>query len=243
MIQVIARAFRIMEELSLDGEVSLEALVRVSGLNKGTLCNILRSLIELGCVRRTRAGHYQLGGKLRELAEDNGIPPETLAKMRAAAEALAAETGESGVIGVLRRGRVAIAAQAQCQRSLMVNTREVYAALSLYGSVTGRVLFACLAPEERARLLRAVGCPGPAWGGADSPAAVEQLCAAVRAERLSVMENPEAGIIAFAVPAAWGTRTVSLGLTMPLYRCAPPERERILCCLRENADRLAAALA
>ena len=47
MIQVIGRVFAILEELSLDGEVSLESLARITGLNKGTLCNILRTLIEL----------------------------------------------------------------------------------------------------------------------------------------------------------------------------------------------------
>ena len=48
MIQVIERVFRLLEELSLDGEVSLDSLARISALNRGTLCNILRSLIELG---------------------------------------------------------------------------------------------------------------------------------------------------------------------------------------------------
>ena len=57
MIQVIGRVFAILEELSLDGEVSLDSLAGITGLNKGTLCNILRTLIELGYIRRSRRQH------------------------------------------------------------------------------------------------------------------------------------------------------------------------------------------
>lgn len=242
MIQVIERAFRIMEELGLDGEVSLEALARCTQLNKGTLCNILRALIELGYVRRTREGHYQLTGKIRELAVDNGIPPEDLEKMRSAVSALAAATGESGVIGVLRRTQVAIAAQAQYQRSLMVNPREVYGGLSLFGSVTGRILVAFLSPEERETLCRQTGFPGPRWDNAETSEDMEKVCAVIRSRKLSVMENTETGIIAFAVPVPWRGRTVSLGLTMPLFRCPAAEKKRIPKLLREQADTLTAAL-
>lgn len=37
MIQVIGRVFAILEELSLDGEVSLESLARITGLNGDAL--------------------------------------------------------------------------------------------------------------------------------------------------------------------------------------------------------------
>ena len=37
MIQVIGRVFAILEELSLDGEVSLETLANLTGLNRGKL--------------------------------------------------------------------------------------------------------------------------------------------------------------------------------------------------------------
>ncbi len=235
MIQVIERAFRIMEELSLDGEVSLEALARISKLNKGTLCNILRSLIELGYARRIREGHYQLSDKIKELAQGNNIAPADLEKMRDCVASLAEKTGESGVIGVLRHTRVAIAAQSQYQRSLMVNTSEVYAGLSLFGSVTGRILFAYLDEKERAMLCRQVGFPGSQWGDADTAEQLEKLCAAIRSKRLAVMENPQTEIISFAVPVSWHKNIISLGLTMPLFRCTAAEKKRIVKTLEEHA--------
>ena len=242
MIQVIDRAFRIMEELSLDGEVSLEALARVSKLNKGTLCNILRSLIELGYARRTREGHYQLSEKIKELAQGNNILPADLEKMRECVNSLAESTGESGVIGILRHTRVAIAAQAQYQRSLMVNTAEVYAALSLYGSVSGRILFAALSADERANICRQTGFPGALWDGADTPEAVEALCSGIRRQGSVIMENPVSEIISFAAPVKWHDKTASLGLTMPLFRCSQAEKRRILAVLLEHAGALSAGL-
>ncbi len=242
MIQVIERVFRIMEELSLDGEVSLEALARISKLNKGTLCNILRSLIELGYARRTREGHYQLSDKIKELAQGNDISPAALEKMQNCVISLAEATGESGVIGILRHTKVAIAAQAQYQRSLMVNTHEIYAGLSLFGSVTGRILFAYVSPEERSLICRQTGFPGALWDDADSPEKVETVCAAVRSKKIAIMENPATEIISFAVPVTFGEKTISLGLTMPLFRCNTAERKRIVKILKEHAALLSSTL-
>jgi DNA-binding IclR family transcriptional regulator len=200
-------------------------------------------LIELGYARRTREGHYQLSDMIKELAQGNDIVPEDLEKMRECVNALAESTGESGVIGILRHTRVAIAAQAQYQRSLMVNTREVYAGLSLFGSVTGRILFAGISPEERAVICRQTGFPGALWGNADSAEAVEVLCAEIRAEEIAVMENPATEIISFAVPVTYREQTLSLGLTMPLFRCTVPERKRIVKLLKDHAAALSSQFA
>lgn len=242
MIQVIDRAFRIMEELSLDGEVSLESLARISKLNKGTLCNILRTLIELGYARRTREGHYQLTEKIKELSLGNNISGAELEKMRNCVASLAGEIGESGVLSLLRYTKVVIAAQAQYQRSLMVNTSEVYAGLSLYGSVSGRILIAFLSEQERMNICRQAGYPGAEWDGADDDVKLEKLCAAVRSKQLSVMENPTTEIISFAVPVKWHDRTLSLGLTMPLFRCQAAARRKITKTLKDHAAALSAEL-
>ena len=240
MIQVIGRVFQILEELSLDGEVSLEALCRVTSLNKGTLCNILRSMIEPGYVRRTRCGHYQLGENFRELALGGPFDFPALEQMRGAVRALADDTRESGVIATLRGTRVSILAQAQYQRSLMVNTLEIYAALSLYHSVSGRILLACLNPERRAHVVREEGMPGPQWNNIDSPEKLEAACAAIRRDGISVMENPSLEIVSFAVPVrtASGDNIVSMGLTVPLARCHAGDRKKVISLLRENAEKL-----
>ena len=149
MIQVIGRVFAILEELSLDGEVALDSLAGITGLNKGTLCNILRSLIELGYVRRSRGSHYVLTDRIRELAAPEIFTGEEQEKIRGTVRSLAEATGESGVLSILRGDRVSVVEQAQHQQPLMVNTGEIYAALSLYHSVSGRILLTGLTASQR----------------------------------------------------------------------------------------------
>ena len=226
MIQVIERVFRILEELSLDGEVSLEALARVTKLNKGTLCNILRSIIELGYIERTRGGYYRLSSQLSELCHDCGMDKAALDKMRETVTLLAESTGESGVISMLRSGKVSIIAQAQKKRILMINTHEVYAALSLFASVSGRILVAYLSADERSRLIRRTGLPGEEWDNISSMAELETACENIRSQQLCIMENKELEIIAFAVPVKWRDQVLAMGLTVPLLRCATTEKKR-----------------
>ena len=238
MIQVIGRVFGILEELSLDGEVSLDSLARITGLNKGTLCNILRSLIELGYVVRSRESHYALTEHFRELARTETFSAAELEWMRKIVVSLAEATGESGVLSVLRGDRVAVVTQAQHSRPLMINPVEIYAALSLYHSVSGRILVAHLSPERRSSLAGRLGFPGEQWDGIGSLPALEKACRKIRREALSVMKNPEQGIIAFAVPVTRQSGFMSLGLTMPLMRCSTEMRKRIPFLLREHAARL-----
>ncbi len=242
MIQVIGRVFTILEELSLDGEVSLDSLARITGLNKGTLCNILRSLIELGYVRRTRGSHYELTARFAELATPENRSAAEIELFNQTVISLANVTEESGVLAALRGGRVAVAAQAQYQRALMVNTVEIYAALSLYHSVSGRILISYLSETERAALCTQHGFPQEQWDDISTLEELEKACAKIRKDALSVMKNSREGIIAFAVPVFMhNEKIMSLGLTMPLMRCTTDKRREILSELQKHADRLSAA--
>jgi len=241
MIQVIDRVFTIIEELSLDGEVSLDSLARITGLNKGTICNILRSLIELGYVSRTRGSHYALTDSFRRLAETEACSAAELEEMRKTVVSLAESTRESGVLSVLRGDRVAVVTQAQHSRPLMINPMEIYAALSLYHSVSGRILVSHLTEDQRARLVGRIGFPEAQWDSIASLPALEKACRKIRRDRLSVMRNPEQGIIAFAVPVFRPDgRVFSLGLTMPLMRCTSPVKRQILQDLSSHAEKLSA---
>ncbi len=243
MIQVINRVFAILEELSLDGEVSLDSLARITGLNKGTLCNILRSLIELGYVRRTRGSHYELTAHFAELATLEKRSAAEIELLNQTVASLANVTGESGVLAALRRGKVAVAAQAQYQRALMINTVAIYAALSLYHSVSGRILVSYLPAAERAALCAKQGFPGEQWDDISTLEELEKACAKIRKDGLSVMKNPREGIIAFAVPVFLRNgKTMSLGLTMPLMRCTPDKRRKILTELQDHADKLSTSV-
>lgn len=238
MIQVIGRAFTILEELSLDGEVSLESLAKLTKLNRGTLCNILRTLIDLGYVVRSRSSHYELTPRFRELVSGVHFSENEKALFRQTVESLAESTEESGVLAILRGDRVAVVTQAQHPRLLMLNTMEIYAALSLYHSVSGRILVSHMEHDARTGLCSRTGFPGSEWDDIESSQELEKACSKIRRAGISVMRNPGQGIIAFAVPVFWNGGVMSLGLTMPLSRCQPAVRKKIIEQLKQHADRL-----
>lgn len=238
MIQVIERVFTILEELSLDGEVSLESLANLTGLNKGTLCNILRSLIELGYVARSRSSHYELTSRFRELVNGINFTENEKTLFRQTVESLAESTGESGVLSILHGDRVAVVTQAQHPRVLMLNTMEIYAALSLYHSVSGRILVSHLEHDARTGLCTRTGFPGSEWDDIESFEELEKACSRIRRDGISVMKNPKLGIISFAVPVFRKDDVMSLGLTMPISRCPSAERKKIIEQLKRHADRL-----
>ena len=139
----------------------------------------------------------------------------------------------------LRADRVAVVVQAQHPRTLMVNAVELYAALSLYHSVSGRILFSYLTAEQRADLCGRTGFPGAQWDGIGSPTLLENACRKIRQSAISVMENPEQEIIAFAVPVFRPAgKIMALGLTMPLMRCTQTVREKIIAELRLHAAKI-----
>ena len=241
MIQVIERVFTILEELSLDGEVSLESLAKLTGLNRGTLCNILRSLIELGYVARPRSSHYELTSRFRELVTGINFTENEKTLFRQVVESLAESTGESGVLSIMHGDRVAVATQAQHPRVLMLNTMEIYAALSLYHSVSGRILVSHLEREARTGLCSRTGFPGSDWDDIESFQDLEKNCSKIRRDGISVMKNPKLGIISFAVPVFWKDNIMSLGLTMPISRCSSADRKKIIEQLKQHAERLSRA--
>ena len=236
MIQVIERVFTILEELSLDGEASLETLAKLTKLNKGTLCNILRSLIELGYVVRSRSGHYELTSRLRELVNGIHFAEKEKTLFRQTVEALAESTGESGVLSIMHGDRVAVVTQAQHRRLIMLNTVEIYAALSLYHSVSGRILVAYMNQDTRNGLCLRTGFPGVEWNDIESFQELEKACLEIRQDGISIMENLKQEIIAFAVPVFWNNMIMSLGLTMPISRCPSAERKKIIEQLKKHAD-------
>ncbi len=223
MIQVLKRSFRILEELALDGEVSLENLARISSLNKGTLCNILKSLIELGYVSKSARGYYTLSDSFRNLCRTPVWGETESTIMKRAAEELAVELEESVVISTLRDRRVAIIAQYQFQRHLMVNHVVYYARLSLYHSVSGRVLLSFLQAEERRRLFDLYGEPGGEWDNIQDFETLETAAATIRENAFSEMTNIDEGIKSFAVPVfdREGKICAALGMTLPISRLKP----------------------
>ncbi len=234
MIQVIERAVKIMEELALDGEVPLESMVRLHGLNKGTLCNILRTLVDLNWVEKCGRGNYRLSDHFRELCNTPEWDKRGIEIMQRAATDLSVELRESTVISTLRRRRLVVVVQAQYQRELMINQVIFYGKLSLYSSVSGRVICACLPPAERKAIYAQCAPLDGELNGVDGFDGYEAELAKIRESGISIMTNHTLGIKSFAVPIldSSGAVCASFGLTMPLSRLPADDGAGIVAALR-----------
>ena len=239
MIQVIDRVFHILEHLRDNQVLSLSSLAGRTKLNKSTLCNILRSMCDLGYVEKDGIGNYRITEKFQLLAKPP--PREELLKSQCmhCCKVLAEKTRESGVVSTLRAGTLSILAQSQYPRSLMISM-AVYEDLSLYHSVSGRIVIAHLKPSERDEILDIHGYPGKEWENISTPAELDDACRALRESRLAVMTNPSDGIKAFAVPVFDAKKRIcgAAGLTVPLFRLEGKQEEHILRTLRECASEL-----
>ena len=245
MIQVIERAVKIIEELALDGEVPLESMVRLHNLNKGTLCNILRALVDLNWVEKCGRGNYRLSDRFRELCNAPEWDKRGIELMQQAATDLSRELRESTVISTLRRRRLVVVVQAQYQRELMINQVIFYAKLSLYTSVSGRIICACLPPAERKAIYAQCAPPDGEFNGVKGFEGYESELAKIREAGISIMTNHTLGIKSFAVlvldPS--GAVCASFGLTMPLSRLPEDGGAGIVAALRHANHQLMRKLA
>ena len=245
MIQVIERVAKIVDELARDGEVSLESMVRLHGLNRGTLCNILRTLIDLKWVEKCGRGNYRLSSNFKEMCNTPKWDKRGIELMQNAVMELSQELRESVVVSTLHRHRLVVVVQAQYQRELMINQVIYYAKLSLFTSVSGRAICAFLPPAERRAVYSLCDAEPTEPNRPGSFEEFESVLAEVRQVGASIMTNHHLGIKSFAVPVldSAGEVCASLGLTMPLSRLPEDGGARIVSELRRADKRLMRKLA
>lgn len=238
MIQVLQKAFKIIELLNPTDGISLGELSDSLNINKGTLCNILKSLTELGYVAKTRNGHYIIHPNFYNLAlpYSNNNLLHKIAKRYS--DMLAKGTKESGVVATLRENAIYIVAQSQFKRSLMINTE--YEHLSLYHSVSGRILVSHLDDDQVQKLIAAHGYPGREWDNINDLQKLREVFAEVRRQGISIMANKREGIKAFAVPIFDTQKKIcsSLGITVPGSRLEDGNEKTIIDVLMNVSEQL-----
>lgn len=224
--------------------VSLDAIAQSTKLNKGTLCNILKTMVALGYLEKCGIGSYQISGKFIALSRPF-YRNETIVELSSRfAHSLSDQTQESGVVSTLRMGKVHILAQAQHQRQVMINF-SYYKDLSLYHSVSGRVLLAYLDNTKSVEMTKAIGLPGKEWDNINTLEDLKKATATIRDAGMSIMHNPVHEITSYAMPVvdATGKICAALGLTVPVFRLGNNNESRIIESLRVNSREMSNTVA
>ncbi len=239
MIQVIQRAFGVLEILAADEPLPLRELAARTRLNKSTLCVILKSLVELGYARKTdQSGQYATGPRLQEIA----FPLRKQGILRRVAEQavrdLTEATREAVNAAVVHRGERYTLAHATYRQALMVDSGLV-AGGTFYSSATGRLLLAHMPAAQQREIISRLGMPGAVWPEVTSPAALATTLAELRWQRV-VLVTPRGGEIQYlAAPVCGpsGEVWMALGLSLPMSRFRGEHRAKALGALQAAADR------
>ena len=242
MIQVVGRAFGILERLAAKGPTSVKELAETTGLKKSTLCNILKTMNELGYVTKSQRGRYEVGPRLGEIARPQ-LQEEALVRLgREAVVALADATEETAQLAVLREGERYIVAEARCRQGLTVNTGVLGG--SVFGSATGRVLLSGLGERELKEFVqRKQGASGEGEGSYRETRAILEE---VREKGLSVYRTRDGQVVGVGAPVfgAGGRVEAALGVYLPSVRFRGSHRKVVIDALkklgRETSMRLTA---
>ena len=154
--QAIRRAFALLRAFT-DGEPErgLAALARSTGLNKTTAYRLLAALEHEGMVaRRIGAEEYRLGPESIALGARAQRANDLRTAARPFLQRLAADTGETATLEILRGDRVLCVDEVQA-RHVVGTTPSVGLSWPAHATSTGKVLLAALPEAERKHRLKA----------------------------------------------------------------------------------------
>lgn len=242
MIQVVARAFVVLELLSAASPRTLTGLADAIGVHRSTLGNLLGTLVAAGYIARTRSG-YVLTDRAAALRE----PLPGHERLRCLGEescrALAEATGAGAALTVLGPRGKAVVAQVEATGDGTLLKRAGWRDSPLYASATGRVLLAEATPARRRAVLARLGPPTDGdWSEASDAGVRDRLLDAIRDNACCVCTVGD-GRLSLAVPVfgRGGLPIAALGIYVAGGR--KPDRSWLLRQLRQAGTALSARLA
>lgn len=245
MIQVIQRIADIMNHLASGDDWTLGRLAQTTGVNNGTLCNLLKSLIAVGWIVKSERGSYRLSEAFRELGNPPQWNPELVNFLQEALADCSGKIRETVLAFTLHQDKIVTMAKATYQHTLMINDERFYARMSLYTSVSGEVLCAGLSPDQRQLVFACHPLTETDLQGETDVAGYEKKLDGIQAAGQNIAVNQRLGIKSWAVPIhdAQGEICACLGLSVPLVRLADDGGEAIIRELHETAVKISVWLA
>jgi DNA-binding IclR family transcriptional regulator len=227
-IQVLQRAFSILDILALR-EAGLAELAQITGIQKTTLHNILKTLVELGAVKRTSGGRYAIGAKITELGEPEFRRVSLQPLAQRIANDLTSQIGESVVISVLRGAERFVIAYTDGPQELTVRL-DLSERRSPYNASTGRVLLAYLTEVERERVIDLRGLPGEEWRAISSREELIVALDEIRRAGLALLLHTHQEVQTLAAPVLGpdGRAYAAVGVRMPASRFLNGRREVVI---------------
>ena len=238
MIQVIERIGKILDVVALDPEgVQLKVIEDATSLNKGTLCNLLKSLCDIGFVEKRQSGIYTIGRKLRTLAYPQFMNETLFTLASEIAKRLAAETRESGLVAIRQDNQLQVVAREIFDQGVIINAK-VFENMPGFNTAVGHI-FLAFDDDIDLQLIHRTELHDmyPTF-----PDLMAKL-ASIRKELLFIKEIPGRNAIAAAVPVFRdGILAAALAMVVPDIRFNHDSERRLIATLVSFGKKMSRAL-
>ena len=239
MIKVLKKTSDVLALIGREGSLSLKELCAVTGLKKPGLFLILKTLTELGLVRKTTENEYEIGERLCRIVRPSLLKNSLLAIAGRHARDLAEAIREQVVVAAFYRGDRFVIARASVQQSVIVNT-DVTRRQRLYETATGRVLLSQVDETQLKTITGTYGLPGDRWKEAATWRKLKRALREVAERGIAFHGSPDGQALSLAVPVHGpeASPPVAMGVAIPASRFMAAHKREVLTGLKSVADRM-----
>ncbi|MBF0243924.1 MAG: helix-turn-helix domain-containing protein [Planctomycetes bacterium] len=238
MIQVLERAFNMLEHIGAKHAVRLTDLAKAATLNTTTAGNILATLRDLGYLSQNDKSEYMLSGRFHKLSSAAQTKDLSSKVAEENIKALCEQVNEAAVLSLLVDGERYQLAEARPDRSITV-TNTLYQGASLFDTVTGRVLLAYLSSKELQKLLKRHNFPlSPQWRDATTKAQLLSILSKIRTDRIGFITKGDVAAAGVPIFNSEGMVWGAVGVYLPKIRFSGKHRTHITGSLKATAQRM-----
>lgn len=239
MIQVIHRALNILELVAKDREkeYGLSEIADRLGLNHGTCANIIKTLVVRNYIEQVgKKRGYRLGLQAYYLTDNFSNKKELLRVSVEPMIALRAKLNESIILAIMKDNmRITLHQELSTHELQAVTGNEE---LNIYLTATGRMILACMTPDEQDIFIQKFGLPNERWPEIKNKEdLISELCK-IKEKKLSA-HFADSHIVGVGAPVYKNDKIVaSLGIYLPEVRFTYKAQEQIFVEISKTAQQI-----
>ena len=235
MIQVIHRAFDIIEYISKDPEKPkvLGEIAKTLNLNAGTCANIIKTMVSRKYIEKAEHQKgYILGSAAYNLTGNSGYKKELIEISKPEMELLTKALNENSELSVLQNDLRLVLLRVKSDHDVQARTASEKRA---YDTAAGRIMLACLSENEVEAFVQTYGLPKEEeWFEAKSLSSFFVEIAKIRTAGYAIQISINQ-IVGLAVPLFKDDKIIGcLGMYMPTYRYDDIGHDKILTSIIES---------
>ena len=235
-IQSVERAFAILEMMDAESDgLGVIELAERTGLKPPTAHNFLRTLVELGYVKRGPGCKYMISETLRWLGWSGSRKQALIRLCRNAAMNLAEKVDEEVVLISRFKFTWQTVMRIDCNRGLVMRSL-LPSTRNFYISASGRCLLSVFSDDELDNYIRTFRLPVPGeWPGVETRDELEAALERVRHAPYEIYDVRSDGVgVAALVEVTRDSAPGAIGVSIPASRFYGSHRNAIISALLET---------